>query len=233
LTDAQIATVNLVHAEMRLDFTLANDVDSYPGWPIGHEDSPGGWQGWIVGARADPSSSLGFVLPDQVLRFMVARDPTLDTLHFSPNEYVAELRMFSMLFDATNADLSAFAARGGKLILWHGLADYGVSARSTTRYYERVVETMGAAAVDGFLRFYLSPGVDHLGGGPGPGSTDFLSALIAWVETGTAPEDLISHELQQGTTEPILSRPLCRYPRYPRYNDSGEADDAASFHCAD
>jgi feruloyl esterase len=79
----------------------------------------------------------------------------------------------------------------------------------------------------------LSPGVDHLGGGPGPGSTDFLSPLRAWVEAGTDPEDLVSQELLPGATEPILSRPLCRYPRSPRYTGTGDANDAARFHCTD
>jgi feruloyl esterase len=41
------------------------------------------------------------------------------------------------LFDATNADLSAFHARGGKLILWHGLADPHISPASTVSLHER------------------------------------------------------------------------------------------------
>lgn len=235
LTDPQIDTANAVHDGLTLDFSLAHDVRGYPGWPTGHEDSPtgaGGWVYWVVGRSADPSTSVGFSLSDQILRFFVARDAALDTLHFAPDAHAAALMAFSALVDATDPDLSAFAARGGKLIVWHGLADYAVSARSTALYYSRVVSTLGGQdAADRSLRFYTSPGVGHLNDGPGAGTTDFLRALIGWVETGAAPGDLVSTKANQPAGAPALSRPLCRYPTYPRY-DAGDPNDASSFHCA-
>lgn len=231
LTEAQIATVNAVHDPLVLGVPLAHDVGDYPGWPIGHElpppGAPGGWPYWILGGSSDPLSSAGFSLSDQILRFLVVGDPALDTLRFMPAEHANALRAFSALVDATDPDLSAFAARGGKLILWHGLADYAVSARSTARYYERVVAVLGGQdAADRFVRFYTSPGVGHLNEGPGAGTTDFLGALTAWVERNEAPGDLVS--TRAGST---LTRPLCRHPRYPHYRGSGDPDDAASFRC--
>jgi feruloyl esterase len=173
-------------------------------------------------------SSLAFTLSDQTLRYLIIGDPTLDTLELSPADYAKEIVAFSALDDATDPDLSRFADRGGKLILWHGFADYGVSAYSTIRYYERVMATMGNEAVDDFVRFYTSPGVDHLNGGPGAGTADYLGTLVAWVEQGTAPGDLVAHRF----TDESLSRPLCRYPTYPRYNGEGDPSSSASFHCA-
>ncbi len=234
LTDAQIETVNTIHGEMVLDFALANDVQSYPGWPTGHESVAfsGGWPLWIVGASADPSSSQGFVLSDQTLRFLVANDADLETLPFDANAYESELVAFSTLADATDADLSAFAARDGKLILWHGLADYAVSPRSTVRYYDQVVSTLGGQeAADDFIRFYTSPGVDHLNFGPGAGTIDFLGALTAWVETGMPPGDLIAAKTDLSSSAPLFTRPLCRYPHYPRYDGSGDPASASSFQC--
>ena len=29
-----------------------------------------------------------------------------------------------------------------------------------------------------------------------------------------------------------MSRPLCKYPAYPRYKGSGDSDDASSFTCS-
>ena len=232
LTDEQIATVNTVHSDLELDFALANDVRSYPRWPLGNEDGAGSWPLWITGS-GDPSSSLGFVLSDQTLRFFVAQDAQLDTLRFSPSSYADELFALSSLLDASDPDLTAFAVRGGKLILWHGWSDYAISAYSTIRYFERVVSTLGGrAAVDEFLRFYTSPGVDHLAGGPGAATTDFLAALVTWVEEGTPPGDLVSRKLDPQTAEPILARPLCRYPTYPRYEGKGDPAAASSFRCA-
>jgi len=229
LTDAQIETVNTVHSALELSFALANGIYSYPGWPVGHEDGTGGWSTWITGTSpSDPMSSLGFTLSDQTLRYLIIGDPTLDSLTLSPATYAEKLAAFSSLVDASDPNLAPFAGRGGKLILWHGFADYGVSGYSTIRYYERVVKSLGAAAVDDFLRFYTSPGVDHLNGGPGAGTADYLGALVAWVEQGTAPGDLVAHRFAGGP----LSRPLCRYPRYPHYNGSGDPASAESFHCA-
>jgi feruloyl esterase len=232
LTDAQVDTVNVVHTPFELGLTLANGVASYPGWPIGHEDNPGGWQTWITGLREDPSTSLGAAISATTLQFLIAGDPNLDALHFTPAAYADELRAFSTLVDATDPDLSAYAARGGKLILWHGWADYGVSAYSTVRYYEQVVSAIGASTVERFLRFYTSPGVDHLAGGPGASTIDFLSALRAWVEEDRAPQDLIAARPASGSVAG-LSRPLCRFPGYPRYNGTGDVNDAANFHCAE
>ena len=90
------------------------------------------------------------------------------------------------------------------------------------------MNSLGAAAVDDFLRFYTSPGVDHLNGGPGAGTADYLGALVAWVEQGTAPGNLVAHRFGDES----LTRPLCRYPGYPHYGGQGDPASAESFHCA-
>ena len=51
-----------------------------------------------------------------------------------------------------NPDLSAFKARGGKLILYHGWADQLLSPYNTLDYYESVKQKMGADAAAGVLR---------------------------------------------------------------------------------
>src|SRR5260370_13411820 len=81
---------------------------------------------------------------------------------------------------ATNPDMSAFAAHGGKLILWHGLSDHLVEVFGTIAYYNKVVQTMGQSATNGFMRFYDSPGVTHSGTGPGAPLADRLTALQNW-----------------------------------------------------
>ena len=54
-------------------------------------------------------------------------------------------------------------------------------------------------------------------------------ALIAWVEEGRAPGDLVSYK---AGSNPQLTRPLCRYPGYPRYDGEGDPLSAESFDCA-
>ena len=71
------------------------------------------------------------------------------------------------LYNAANTNLHAYQQRGGKLILWHGLADDSVSPAFSIAYYRGVEAEMGHAATDTFLRLFLLPGVAHCGNGEG------------------------------------------------------------------
>jgi feruloyl esterase len=101
------------------------------------------------------------------------------------------------LYDATNPDLSAYAKAGHKLIIWQGLVDNNVLPAHTILYFTALEKTMGAKAVDQFVRLYLLPGVGHCGGGDGPSIHDFLAPLQAWVERGVAPGALPASHIPQ------------------------------------
>jgi hypothetical protein len=144
---------------------------------------------------------------------------------------VGRLRQVSALMDATDPELSAFAARGGKLLITEHMADYAQSPYAGIEYFKSVVERMGAERVDGFARLYVTPGADHVGVGA-PSSVDMIQVLADWVERGRAPGDLVqaAHE----TKPPFAvtaTRPMCRYPAFPRYR-GGDAARAESFECA-
>ena len=97
------------------------------------------------------------------------------------------------LYNADNADLAAFAAHGGKLILYHGWSDPHISPINTIDYYERVGGKLGTATRDGFVRLFLLPGMGHCGGGEGPSEFPLLAGLMAWVESGDAPGLMVAH----------------------------------------
>ncbi len=78
--------------------------------------------------------------------------------------------------DATDPDLSAFRARGGKLILYHGWNDPAIPAPSTVRYYDSVVGRLGQRETDAFVRLYMVSGMQHCNAGPGPNSFGQLGA---------------------------------------------------------
>src|SRR5690606_21736501 len=104
-----------------------------------------------------------------------------------------------------------FRKRGGRLIVYHGLADPIVSPRSTEDYWKRLVESEGSDAVTEFARFYVVPGYGH---GPAGHNTfvpvwDVLSSLEGWIERGAAPGDIMMTDgtvAGQGRT-----RPLCEF----------------------
>jgi len=131
---------------------------------------------------------------------------TLKELEFTPASFTATTKLHA-LYDATDPDLTPFAEAGGKLILWHGLADPHISPLNTIAYYTAMNNVMGEKAVQQFSRVYLFPGGYHCGGGEGPFNFDVMSALMAWVEKGAAPSALVASHQTDGARGPIAGVP--------------------------
>jgi feruloyl esterase len=200
--------------------------------PIGSETS---WSAWVYPGRsgADLSTDLyyNFVrylafegsppasLPTEALKFDFDRDP----------QTLARARA---LYDADDPDLRRFKARGGKVLLWHGLADGAVGPGASVDYYNRVTQAMGgvASTID-FFRLYLLPGVHHGGGGPGPDQFNSLDVLDAWVERDAAPFEIVVGHKSDDRIDRTL--PLYPYPLVTQYSGSGDVDEARSYHAVD
>ena len=135
----------------------------------------------------------------------------------------------SHLFDATATDLSRFAARGGRIIWLHGHDDPSVSPLENRRNVEAIIARMGQDQADRFLRYFEVPGLAHGGGRFAP-QWESLAALDAWVEHGTPPDGAIVTDGTQTETRG-RTRPLCRFPTWPKFTGTGDARLAASFTC--
>lgn len=95
------------------------------------------------------------------------------------------------MINPNNPDLRPFKANGGKLMLVQGWSDHSVMPPPTIDYYETMTKTMdGPAATRAFARLFMVPGMDHCAGGEGASAIDYMGAITAWVEGGTAPEKL-------------------------------------------
>ncbi len=130
---------------------------------------------------------------------------------------------------AVDPDIGEFVERGGKLLLWHGWLDGLISPQNTIDYYTDVLATVGPEQSRDSVRLFMSPGVNHCGGGEGPSDVDYLSILEAWAEDGVIPERIItSKSLEDGGK---LTRPLCAYPLVARYKGTGDTNDAVNFDC--
>jgi hypothetical protein len=125
--------------------------------------------------------------------------------------------------------LNTFSKRGGKLLFFHGVSDPWFSALDTIDYYERMTKANGGPEqVMNWSRLYLSPGMGHCGGGDATlDSFDLLSAMVDWVEKGTAPASVTA----TGRAFPGRSRPLCAYPQHAHYKGQGDPQDAKNFEC--
>jgi len=240
LSEAQVRAVQALHSPLRLDVELANGLREYPGrGPSGENlvsfGPTGGWTAWWLGATApalppQPNNSIAWFYGAGAIQYFYARDPSADLRSYRINDHAARVREVSALMDSTNPDLTAFAARGGKLVMMENMADYAQSPYAGIGYYESVVGKMGRSAVEGFMRLYTAPGVDHVGTGA-PANVDMLAALADWVELGKAPTGLTL--VEQSAKPPFAvsrARPLCHWPLVPRYK-GGDAASAASFAC--
>ena len=122
---------------------------------------------------------------------------TVDTVSFDRATF-DRLRERHALFDASSPDLSAFAGRGGKLILFHGWGDPHISPLNTIAYHDALRREMGATKVEGFERLYLMPGMGHCSGGEGPSKFDLLTPMMGWVEGRQAPEAIMTRSPAAG-----------------------------------
>lgn len=232
LSDQQISTIRTLHTDLNLPYTIKNGLTAYQGYNV------------LEGGSVELGRSTTLRNPPTVedngtlyatgtawARSFVARnDPDFDVLAFdplNPGEYLDRVKLVSEIADATDTNLTAFQARGGKLIMMHGLADSISSPNSTIDYYNRVVQTMGQPQVNTFVRFYTVPGFDH-NGGVFSLSWDPLTALDNWVTSNNPPDALIGTDRNAATRG--RTRPLCQYPSYPRFN-GGSVNMASSFAC--
>jgi hypothetical protein len=248
LSERQVAALNSLHSSFQFPFAVANGVRAYPAYGYGGEAQAGGFSTWLAGTRAaafPPPAGGGqgqlWSFGNGAIRYFIMRDGNADPFTYSPDAYADRVRQISALMDSTNPDLSKFAAHGGKLILKEHMADYAQSPFAGIGYYETVVTGMGQRAVDQFVRLYVTPGVGHGGSGVTgttgeriPQYVDLLGVLDNWVDRKNPPaNNLVQTSVTAAPPFTVTaSRPMCRYPTYPRYRGSGDPKLASSFTCA-
>lgn len=231
LSDPQLAAVATITSDYRPGFTIAG-MDHFPRWPLLEGALFRERSNW--GQVPQPSNPLSgkepllYTAGDQTAKFIITRNPALDTMRFDPADWKVRIATVAALMDVTNVSLARFKAKGGKIIMTHGTADDFISPHNSVAYYDRQVRQFGKAGVDAFLRFYVIPGFGH-GFGPFNAKIESLTALQDWVERGRAPRGLVATDGNPGANR---SRPLCEWPAWPRFTGApGTEDRAGSFTC--
>jgi len=249
LSDAQVAVVESVHRPYTFPFPLANGRQVYPGWFYGNETTPDPaaptMTRWVTGAAApteppDPRTAAQFWLyGSNYVKYFVVRDGNFDVRTYRPENFQARLQQVSTILDSSNPDLSAFFARGGKLILRENMGDLAQSPQAGIDYFQAVRARLGPQVADRSARLYISPASTHSGhaasvtdGTPVPTMVDLLDPLDHWVSTDEPPPDALVQVVKASVPPFALraSRPMCRYPAYPHYN-GGDPAEASSYAC--
>jgi feruloyl esterase len=231
LSDAQIEALNVLDTPYDLGFSVFADDEGnsiFPKWtPFeGSTFFDGGFPN--LGGQG-PGQALQFAPGDATPKYAIAQDLTLDTINdFDPRQHAGRIGEITPLLSANSVNLDRFQQKGGKLIFFHGRVDDFIPVYSSIQYYGRLQSRYDAATLDDFVRFYTVPGMGHVTGVFNARIAS-LDALEAWVEEGRAPGELTATDANADTAG--RSRPVCRYPDWPRYRGSGSLDDARSFAC--
>ena len=233
LTAAQATAVKKIHDGLKV-----NGKPHLFGYPVGAEVTglsftaggkmTSGWDIWLVPPAGQKSLQHGF--GDSFVRYWASpkTDPSIDSAKFDFDKDMAKFADARTLLNATDPDLSAFRSRGGKLLMYFGWADTALAPLMGIDYYEKAVGKNGPQTTD-FFRLFMVPGMFHCRGGVGPDRLDGLTALINWVENGTAPSTITASEMRDGKI--VRTRPLCPYPQVARHSGNGSPDEAANFTC--
>jgi feruloyl esterase len=232
-----------------------------PGFEPGNEVR--NWPGFIT--QFVPAPSFVYFIQQTPLTFNIFTDYNFDTTQASIDAFAitppSPGSEPQTIGSASNAapDLSAFKARGGKLIQYHGWEDNQVPSLRGVDYFNRVTAADQQSRPDGsnsgldetqnYYRLFMVPGMGHCRGGPGtnefgrnggagPASSDMFTALEEWVEHGKAPTQITAWNCpnQSFTSsctieQSTFTRPLCPYPQKAVYVGTGNTNDAANFVC--
>ena len=185
------------------------DGPIYPGFPIGAEKGAGGWYGWLVGPIGN-RVNLAHAFGTNIFKYFVFNDPDWDYSRYDFEKFEKDTRLMGSLLSAKNPDLSRFAKRNGRLIIWHGWADAALPAQGTIDYYEKVVERDPKAK--DYARLFMIPGCYHCGGGPGISQVNWLDVIVDWVEHGKVPERIVAKRPARNGN-PKMTRPLVPFPQ--------------------
>ncbi|HEY2613327.1 MAG TPA: tannase/feruloyl esterase family alpha/beta hydrolase, partial [Reyranella sp.] len=204
-------------------------------------DAHPGWSGyWSNPRKPDEPQRVEF------FRLWAFNDAQWDWWRFDWGKDIDTVRAtVSPMVDAASADLAAFHAHGGKLILFMGWDDPVGAALDIVDYFEKIAQR------EDFARLYMVPGMWHCA--EGAGATNFSTAtrdsvppvsdarhdmaivLENWVEKKQQPQEIIATKFEgpdarHGKGAVLFQRPLCLWPKVATYK-GGPTEKAESFKC--
>jgi feruloyl esterase len=216
LTAAQIDSVKKAHGPVK----NSKGAVVYPGYAMGGEST---WR--VLSAANGPAPT---ALSLGTYREVLHQDPNWDWKTFDVDKDVPAVDEKYGYINALSPDLSAFKARGGKLIMYHGWNDTAISPENSINYYSSVLNKMGTKQ-EGWYRLFMVPGMAHCGNGPGPNQFNYMGAMERWRESSVAPEQMTASHVANNRVD--MTRPLCPFPQVAVYRGVGSTNDAANFSC--
>jgi feruloyl esterase len=184
LTAAQVQTARNIYA----------DYVTGAGKFVHHGFTPGSEDQW--------STFLSFGAPEdfdvRYERFWLYGDPGWNWTQYTDAVVDDSERINPGNATADAYDISAFKKRGGKVLMYHGLADGVVPTKSSGLYYNRTAAAMGTLApLQDFFRLFYVPGMQHCWSTPAA-----VDAPWAFGGAGQATQMLLQAGFGQGWSVP-------------------------------
>ena len=224
----------------------------YARWPYDPGVRATGWADWkfrnSVGNTRDPVA-VAFIFSSPPASTSVMSDTLSYALGFNMDVDAPKIfatsgiyteSAMSFMTPPNPTKLNTLRDRGAKMIVFQGNSDPVFSVDDTSAWYDALNAEYNGSA-NRFVRFFRVPGMGHSRGGPATDQFDALAALVAWVETGLAPDSLVATARGAGNPggvntdvpadwSPSRTRLLCPYP-LKSYYIGGDKEAASSFAC--
>jgi feruloyl esterase len=198
-----------------------NQTWIYPSFNLGTEKQ-------MVASMAIANNEPG-ADPLNFIKDLVLNDPSWDWHNFDYSVLQEAQLVNPGTAQADNFNLAPFHNSGGKLLIYHGLADGQIPVEASNYYYDHVKRNLTinnpGINIDDFYRYFHVPGLQHCSGGiynsawyvAGPSQQsvlgpstfsvpgfrdadhDALMALMAWVEEGKPVERIIATKFKNET----------------------------------
>jgi feruloyl esterase len=224
LSDAQINVLQLGADTWHLPYPLANGLRDLGRFPVYLASGPN-MQVLYDAIGSGEATAYGAFVRGFLATNMGRAPGTMEAFDAIGSQ--TAVQSFSTTMDMTDPNIDAFKAKGGKMIIVQGTNDMLVQMSGTTWYWEQPAARYGDQ-LSGFAKYYAVPGFGN-GIGDFAATWDAVSALEGWVERGVAPNNQVVIDATPANSG--RSRPLCEYPKFPKYV-SGDNKLAASYTCA-
>ncbi|KAI8686724.1 Carboxylic ester hydrolase [Fusarium sp. Ph1] len=176
-------------------------------------------------------SGVPYAIAKDWIQYFIYKDPSFDFNNVTHEQYAKIFHMALQQYDSplgtSDPDVRGVKENGGKILMWHGVADQLVPINGTRQYYD--IATAIDPNITDYFRYFEAPGVNHCRGGVGPYPGDILTRLVDWVEKDLVPETLAAKSLPNDKGVSI-ERGLCPYPKVQNYKD-GDITKDSSYEC--